>query len=106
MKVFKDVSLRDKVMENNIDFTKPDTKAWLKELLHVPTNVVRVTFTKKDGTERTMLCTTSFDKIPEDQHPKGEQTSSSDEAQRVFDLEKQEWRSFRWDSVKYIEVDL
>ena len=64
-----------------------------------------VTFTKKDGTERVMRCTTNLSMIPVEKHPKGEKTISEGEekkvetSKRVFDLEKQEWRSFRYDSV-------
>ena len=40
------------------------------------------------------------DKIPEDKLPKGTGQSSNDDVQKVFDVEKQDWRSFRWDSLK------
>ena len=64
-----------------------------------------ITFLKKDGSERVMRCTTNLSMIPAEKHPKGEKTISEGEekkvetAKRVFDLEKQEWRSFRYDSV-------
>jgi hypothetical protein len=65
---------------------------------------VRVLFTKKDGTEREMLCTLVYTNIPEDSQPKDTtyNTSVVGSAVRVFDLEKSEWRSFRWDSVKSV----
>ena len=69
-----------------------------------------VTFTKKDGSERKMFCTLVESKIPADKQPKS-QTSDSEvvkngdgSAVRVFDTEKSEWRSFRWDSVVKLEV--
>ena len=67
---------------------------------------LRVTFTKKDGTERSMLCTLSEAKIPSDKLPKAESTATTTlgSAVRVFDLEKTEWRSFRWDSVTKVEI--
>ena len=65
---------------------------------------VRVEFEKKDGTLRTMRCTLAEDRIPEDKRPKNTETKFSDEAQRVFDLDLNEWRSFRWDSIRSIEV--
>jgi hypothetical protein len=66
-------------------------------------NGVEVLFTKKDGSQRTMLCTLVESKIPSDKQPKSEtQGSTVGSAVRVFDLEKNEWRSFRWDSVKSI----
>jgi hypothetical protein len=66
---------------------------------------VRVTFTKKDGTEREMLCSLIESNIPTDKQPKAETASqTSGSAVRVFDLEKSEWRSFRWDSVTKVEL--
>jgi hypothetical protein len=66
---------------------------------------VRVTFTKKDGTEREMLCSLIESNIPTDKQPKAETVSqTSGSAVRVFDLEKSEWRSFRWDSVTKVEL--
>jgi hypothetical protein len=69
-------------------------------------NGTTVTFTKKDGTKREMLCTLIESKIPADKRPKAsvgleEETNSSTvgSAVRVFDLGKSEWRSFRWDTV-------
>ena len=61
---------------------------------------VKVTFTKKDGTIREMLCTRKPTIIPEDKHPKG-LIVEKDEATtiRVFDIDKSEWRSFSVDSV-------
>lgn len=59
---------------------------------------LRVTFTKTDGTERVINCTTNIAVIPQEKHPKG--TGSSPEStKRVFDIDKQEWRSFRWENV-------
>lgn len=67
---------------------------------------VRVTFTKKDGSERKMLCTLIEGNIPSDKRPKTETTDSqtSGSAVRVFDTEVSEWRSFRWDSVTKVEL--
>ena len=62
--------------------------------------VVRVNFTKVDGTEREMLCTLIEDKIPGQAKPKTENTKvPSETTVRVYDLESQGWRSFRIDSV-------
>lgn len=63
----------------------------------------KVTFTKKDGTERIMKCTlreeviTPFDKKTNRIKTKSEDTLS------VWDLDKSEWRSFRYDSIKQVE---
>lgn len=58
-----------------------------------------VTFIKKDGTERIMRCTTNLGNVPVEKHPKGTGTGSTSSVKKVFDLDKQEWRSFRIDSV-------
>jgi hypothetical protein len=62
--------------------------------------VVRISFNKKNGTLRTMEATTYGPMIPTEFQPKNEaDTNYSDEVQRVFDTEINEWRSFRWDSL-------
>lgn len=78
---------------------------WLKDLLK--TTPGEIVFTKKDGTERVMKCTLEADKLPkvelkEDVKPRKESTTSL----RVFDLEKNEWRSFTINSVKRIRFDI
>lgn len=75
---------------------------WLKGMLHV--GPATVTFTKKDGTERVMKCTLEPNALPkvelkEDAKPRKESTTSM----RVFDLEKNEWRSFTIKSVKQVQ---
>ena len=89
-------------------FTTPEGQTWLKGLLHdeLSTNLC-ITFTKKDGTEREMYCTLSESLIPADKQPKESQsTSTGGSALRVFDTVKQEWRSFRWDSIKKVEFSI
>ena len=60
---------------------------------------VEVLFTKKDGTERKMLCT--LINIPAEHQPKNE-IEYAENTIRVFDIEKQGWRSFRLDSIKSV----
>jgi len=54
-----------------------------------------------DGSVRKMVCTQNFKLIPESDYPKTElfPTAENDEIFRVYDLEKNSWRSFRKDSV-------
>lgn len=94
-------------------------KKWLKS--HLAFGPVSVTFTKKDGTERVMRCTTSRDLVPvdltEEIHytntnnavdfpvPKKEKKVNED-VMPVYDLESKAWRSFRWDSVKQITLTI
>lgn len=65
---------------------------------------VSVVFTKADGTERTMLCTKNAEVIAEQYTAPEKKTDRSRDSKAglmvVFDLEKNEWRSFKLDSVK------
>lgn len=79
-----------------------EAKSELKRLL--AKGPVYVTFTKGNGEERVMRCTTNEFDIPLEKLPKGTGPKHTDEVQRVFDLDKQEWRSFRWDAVTLFEV--
>ena len=71
---------------------------------------VTITFIKSDGTDRTMLCTKQFSKIPQEFHPKTDKVVKLDENGNVietdlisvWDLEKQGWRSFNFSKVKVI----
>lgn len=67
---------------------------------------VTIEFVKSDGTVRRMNCTLAESKIPTEKAPKSTGKSKNNETLAVFDLEKQDWRSFRWDSVKKIEFNL
>lgn len=91
-------------------YTSEEFKQNLKGMLH-GNDEVSVKFTKKDGSERTMLCTLNeqkipFDKLPKVKEPTEETTTvaSTTDAVRVFDVEKQEWRSFRFDSIKSVKL--
>jgi hypothetical protein len=91
-------------------YTSEEFKQHLKEMLH-GNEEITVKFTKKDGSDRTMLCTLNEQKIPFDKLPKLKETTEETpavasivDAVRVFDIEKQEWRSFRFDSIKSVKV--
>lgn len=90
--------------EEKFVFKTKKEKEWLLSLLR--SEIVELTFTKKDGTERIMKCTLAEQKIPSENAPKGVERKKSEEAVAVFDLENQSWRSFRWDSLKNIEFTL
>jgi hypothetical protein len=72
--------------------TRDDYIAILKE------KVLRVTFTKVDGTERTMDVTLRADMLP----PQEETASTkaiNPEVVAAYDINEQHWKSFRVDSV-------
>jgi hypothetical protein len=83
-------------------------KRWLKShLAYGPTTVI---FTKKDGTERVMNCTTNPELVPaveivESAELKKER-KSNEEVMPVYDLEAKSWKSFRWDSIKQVRFEL
>lgn len=77
-----------------------EQRGWLRNMLNE--GVVGVLFTKKDGTEREMNCTLNFDMIPQDAMPKNSGRSQPSDSLAVFDVDKCEWRSFRFDSIKSI----
>ena len=95
-------------LEINATWTDKDWdkfSEWLKGMLHV--GPATVTFTKKDGTQRVMKCTLEASSLPkvelkEDAKPRKESTTSM----RVFDLEKNEWRSFTIKSVTKVEFKI
>jgi len=76
-------------------------REWLIGLLEQ--SPVEVIFTKKDGTERTMKCTLMEKFLPE---TVGSDRPKNDETLAVYDLEKEGWRSFRWDSIKEVHFSL
>lgn len=94
-------------VSSNLSPTDPVFQQWLKGLLH-DSNIesLRITFTKSDGTEREMRCTLVESAIPSDKIPKNTDRVVVPATQRVFDLDKQEWRSFKWESVKRVDFKL
>ncbi len=90
------------------DWTENDWDSfavWLKGMLTSSEGVV--TFTKSDGTERVMKCTLNPEQLPkveikEGAKPRKESTTSM----RVFDLEKNEWRSFTIKKVKQVNFTI
>lgn len=72
---------------DNIDVDKLDGLLRIGE--------VTVTFTKHDGSQRVMRCTKDFDLIPPDHYPDEYDGLVHIDLMKVFDLEIQEWRSFK-----------
>jgi hypothetical protein len=98
------------------DTNKTIIRDWIKSLLQQ--GPITVTFTKADGTDREMQCTLDMARIPPDKLPKGdvpvedllkeakERKKPDEHSLRVFDLEKNEWRSFRFDRLKKVTAEL
>ena len=85
---------------NNFIPMDVEGKFWLINLLTQET--VAIAFIKKDGTERSMRCTLNMEVIPKDKHPKSKSSTDLKDSLAVYDTDKEEWRSFRWDSITSI----
>ena len=73
----------------------------IKDALH--NGVVVVSFTKANGELREMRCTLRADMVPQTPVVEGkEPKKENSEVQAAWDIEKQAWRSFRFDSVNTI----
>jgi hypothetical protein len=82
------------------------TKENMLEVLQ--NNVVSITFTKVDGTERVMRCTLLPEYVPAAPMNSGkvllQENSVRDNNIAVWDTEANGWRSFRVNSVKNISI--
>ena len=77
-------------------------KQSIKDALYTGKTVI--SFTKANGEQREMLCTLRPDLIPEQPVSENEKRTRKEnpDVQAVWDLEKEAWRSFRFDSVSLI----
>ena len=68
---------------------------------------IKITFTKKDGTERVMRCTLDPAKLPvQESTETNANRKVSTETMAVFDLDVQGWRSFTKKSVKCVDFTM
>ena len=68
--------------------------------------VVRVNFTKKDGSVRDMMCTLVQSSIPQEMQPKGEGSDVTESVIRAFDVNAKGWRSFIVENINSIEFPI
>jgi hypothetical protein len=96
------------------DANKAIMRDWVRSLLQKGT--ITVTFVKADGAVRDMNCTLDWEQIPADKQPQDvpveklletkKRKEPNEHSLRVFDLEKQEWRSFRFDRLQKITAEI
>ena len=79
-------------------------REWVKGILQRET--ATLTFQKKDGTIRVMKATLREEHMPVFEKKTDTVRKVNDEVLSVVDIEKNEWRSFRFDSIKKIEFTL
>ena len=82
----------------------PEGRKWIVDMLKV--GPVRITFTKKDGTERIMNCTLKSELTETYEKKTDKVKDPNPDICPVYDLDAKGWRSFRYDSVKTVEFDL
>lgn len=92
--------------KDELEIPEDDFKDIVLELLYV--GIQEVTFTKKDGTERTLVCTLRPDLLPAKPEPvAGEEpkvrAKSSTDSISVFETNLQEWRAFNLSNVILIK---
>jgi len=85
-------------------FNTDEGRAWLAS--HLKMGPVDVTFTKKDGTERTMKCTLMEELMLPYDKKTDRVKEESKETLAVYDLEKESWRSFRLDSITEVRFTI
>jgi hypothetical protein len=79
------------------------TKETLKNLL--ANNTLEVLFTKKDGEQRLMTCTTMAKSIPDEFKPKAVITEDIHPTQvRAYDINAEGWRSFLSNNVLEVRI--
>ena len=67
-------------------------------------NVVQVVFTKVNGEDRTMRATLKEALLPKREDTNNAYNISNDGVVRVYDLDKNDWRSFRIKSLKETKI--
>jgi len=81
---------------------------WLK--FHLKMGEVVVEFLKKDGSVRKMTCTLQENLIPTNLFAKKAEDAPKravpQESIAVVDLEKKEWRAFRYDSIRSVSFNM
>ena len=89
------ISLNGQSDQNNSSWQND----FIKKMLHE--GILNIRFIKKDGSERAMRCTLKADHLPEqtDIEEYVQKKASNPDVLAVWDLDKQAWRSFRYDSV-------
>jgi hypothetical protein len=84
---------------------QPNTRTRVNLKNRLKIEEVKLEFTKKNGDLRKMRCTLNESFIPHDKLPKKiPKRKEPETALAVFDLDKQDWRSFCWDELDWNSI--
>lgn len=99
------------VYQESTDQEKEAFRKWIKDVLR--TGITTVEFVKNDGTLRTMRATLDYTYIPAATAPvpmaEAKETKpikENNDVCKVWDAEAGAWRSFRYDRIKRISLEL
>lgn len=101
-----------------LDYTLEENQKKLKDALKESKEGITISFTKVSGDKRVMLCSLNPDVIKELEAAKEDDTLSLAEKEwkvkryktaspnslSVVDVNKKEWRSFRWDLITDVNI--
>lgn len=79
-------------------------RKWIVDMLHI--GPAKVTFIKNDGTEREMHCTLEEKVVVPHVKTTDRVKENNEEVCPVWDIDKRAWRSFRYDSVIKVLIDM
>jgi hypothetical protein len=117
VKVMKYVDIQDSDIHEELsyeedkkylDFNSEVIRNWFKSILL--DGVATIEFEKVDGTTRRMVCTLDKSKLPDKENNYEneiqESATETETAFRVYDLEKNAWRSIRWGYITSFNIEV
>ena len=79
-------------------------RKWLSSMMRM--GPVKVTFKKKDGTLREMNCTLEEGVVVPHEKTTDRVKQENIDVCAVWDIDKSAWRSFRYDSITQIDIEI
>lgn len=97
------IMIKENIFDANFN-ERYQSRDWLLSMLHK--EVVSVRFVKRDGTERDMNCTLKEGIVVPYEKKTDKEKVRNEEVLAVWDIDKNEWRSFRWDSILSVTIKI
>jgi len=95
--------VKDELTSDWTTLKKPDLRNWLLKVLSNQT--IELEFEKKDGSIREMTATLKEDRVIAYEKKTDKEKNTNENIIPVFDVDKQEWRSFRIDCLKKVNFE-